>query len=115
MKDESVVWQLEKDSHLLTLIAKINDKCRKAGKDEHSVEYWCEELLARGATAFSNYLDADADRRNRENYVKEMGRIMVPAPNADPEVFAAAMAEYASKVSGLQRKYKIGGTQVEVK
>jgi hypothetical protein len=106
---QEVVWSLTKDSHLLVLIAGINDKCRKAGKNEHSVEYWCEELLARGATTFSNYLDADEDRRNKASYLAEEEKLPVPNPED-----AAAMVAYCAKISGLRRKFRIGGTQVQL-
>jgi hypothetical protein len=111
MANESkAVWVLTEESHILTLIAKINDKSVKAGKGQHSVEYWCEELLSKGAIAHDRYLDADSDRRNRESYVKEMGKLIVPNGTD-----AVAMTAYATQVAKLQRQFKIGGTQVEVK
>jgi hypothetical protein len=106
---DGVVFMLEKDSPLVTAIAVINDKCEKAGKGTHSVEYWCEELLSRGIETFSRYLDADKERRNRESYVKEMAKLTVPNPTD-----TTAMQTYAMKVSQLQRKFQIGASQLEV-
>lgn len=103
------VFTLDKDSHLVTMIAVINEKCEKAGKPTHSVEYWCEDLLARGINTFTNYLDADKDRRNREAYIREMAKLTVP--NGQD---AAALQTYAQRVSTLQRKFQIGQAQHEV-
>jgi hypothetical protein len=109
MMDNDTVFTLHKDSQLVLAIARINEKHEKAGKGTHTVEYWCEDLLARGITAFSNYLDADKDRRNREAYVKEMAKLTVP--NGQD---ASAMTTYAQAVQRLSQKFGIGGTQVEV-
>lgn len=108
--DNEMVFTLSRDSQLVVAIARINEKCEKAGKPTHSVEYWCEDLLARGIDTFSRYLDADKDRRNREAYIKEMAKLTVPnGQDAD------AMTRYASQVQRLSNKFGIGGTQVEVK
>ena len=106
-----VVFSLMSDSPLIVAIGRLADKCKRyrPQDSEHSAEYWCEEMLARGINAFDNYLDSDFDRRNREAYVREMSKLSIPNPEN-----AEAMANYALKVASLQRKFRIGGQQAEV-
>ena len=112
---EKVIWILAADSHLSTLLGRAIQKNDKAGRERHSVEYWCEDLFYRGVNSFINYLDADADRRNKEAFNKEMAALKTPSIDPLNPNFLKIMAEYAGKVAMLKRKYKIGGEEIEIK
>ena len=77
-------------------------------KAQHSVEYWAEELLTKGITAELNYIRSDKERRAKENFSREMAKLMPPTDATNIQ----AMAGYATQVAKLRQKYGIGGTQV---
>lgn len=98
------VFSVKADSTLALQIALTMEKAKKHGKDKghFSIEYFCEEMLSEKLDTYSNYLDADEDRKNRELFVKAMNALH--APDDSPE---SAMA-YISHVNNLKRKYRQG-------
>jgi uncharacterized protein YjcR len=105
-EESKVIFALRSDSKMFEAIAIVAEKAERYRNENHSVEYWAEDLLLRGIKSFSDYLDNDHERRMRENFRKEIEKLATPDPaNID------AMVAYATKVGSLKRKYGIGGEQ----
>lgn len=114
--ESNIVWSLTNDSVLITSVAYVFDRCKKhnqgkyANLSRYSLEGFVEYLMETGINAFDNGLDADIDRRNREGFTKAMAALEPPKDPTD----AKQIAEYATRVQQLRRKFHIGGESKEV-
>lgn len=101
---ETNIWVLVDGSPLATVLARLAEKAKAHGKGDYSVQYWTEDMLARGCETFNRYLDADKERRDTASFNIQLSKLTPPNPND-----ATALALYANQILALQRKYGIGG------
>lgn len=109
MENEKVVYQVTSGTPMAIVLERLAEKAQRFGKGDHSVEYWAEDMLSRGCETFNRYLDADKERRALDSFNKELSKLVAPNPND-----GTALANYARAITGLQRKYGIGGEQKQL-
>jgi type III secretory pathway component EscR len=101
-----------KDGTVLALaITTVMDKAKSLKNDKGSftVEYFCEEMLADKLKSFSDYLDANEDRKNRELFTKAMNALATPDMTNPNDVRG-----YVEAVGRLKLKYRQGASKKEV-
>jgi hypothetical protein len=108
--DSKSIFTITEGTPLHLALEGATQTANKYFKQQHSVEYWAEELLTKGITAELRYIESDKTRRETAAFAVEMARMTPPTNVSDVN----AMANYASQVSKLRSKYHIGGTAVEV-
>jgi hypothetical protein len=104
-----VIWQLEAQTTMAKALAVIAEKANAYYGRSFSAQRWAEEAMSKGLAAINNGIKSGTELRNVREYVKE--RANLPTPPAGD---AKAMDAYFASISRLDRKYGIGGTQVEV-
>jgi len=101
----TVVFTLMSDKPLALAIELVMKKARDHNKDKgnFSVEYFCEDMLADAIKGFSDYIDADRERKDRELFVKACNALTTPDMTKPDEIKA-----YVTALDGLKRKYRQG-------
>lgn len=84
-------------------------KAQNNDKGHYSVEYFAEDMLARGVASFRNYLDADKTRRALKRFNDAIAKLKVPAPGN-----VVAMQAYGAQIAKLQQEFGIGGQEQEL-
>jgi len=104
-----VIWQLEAQTTMAKALAVVAEKANAYYGRSFSAQRWAEEAMSKGLSAINNGIKSGTELRNVREYQKERANLPTP-PAGDSE----ALQRYFTAVMRLDRKYGIGGTQVEV-
>jgi hypothetical protein len=101
----TVVFTLMSDKPLALAIELVMKKARDHNKDKgnFSVEYFCEDMLADAIKGFSDYIDADRERKDRELFTKAMNALVTPDMTKPTEI-----ETYVKAIESLKRKFRQG-------
>ncbi len=99
------IYVVMSGSKIALAVELVMDKARAHGKDKgnFSVEYFCEDMLADALKGFSDYIDADRERKDRELFVKACNALTTPDMTKPDEI-----KDYVNKLDGLKRKFRQG-------
>jgi hypothetical protein len=99
------IYTIMSGSVIALAIDRVMSKARAHNKDKgnFSVEYFCEDMLADALKGFSDYIDADRERKDRELFVKACNALTTPDMTKPDEI-----RNYVNALDGLKRKYRQG-------
>lgn len=104
----TLFYAINSDSSLAKAIAVVFDK---AARHQHpyakfELSNFVAEMLTRGLKDFSDYLDRDKERRDKEEYFRREKLIALPDPSKPEE-----LSRYANEIISLRQRYGIGASK----
>ena len=99
------IYTIMSGSKTALAVELVMSKARAHNKDKgnFSVEYFCEDMLADALKGFSDYIDADRERKDRELFVKACNALATPDMTKPDEI-----KNYVNVLGGLKCKYRQG-------
>jgi hypothetical protein len=99
------IYTIMSGSVIALAVETVMLKARSHGKEKgnFSVEYFCEDMLADALKGFSDYIDADRERKDRELFVKACNALTTPDMTKPDEIKG-----YVNALDALKRKYRQG-------
>lgn len=101
----TAIYTIMSGSVIALAIDRVMTKARAHNKDKgnFSVEYFCEDMLADALKGFSDYIDADRERKDRELFVKACNALTTPDMTKPDEI-----KNYVTALDSLKRKFRQG-------